>query len=307
MICHHVRHSVLAHCFWSVLPALAFIETSVASDKSGEPGLLFYLSGRNGFTADFARGDPKPSIVNDIEIIPDGAYGPGFKCAHFTQLFGYWAPGNIYTQRGTLSFFWRARDPIGKTPFRIFQVSYADHSSIDMAWLRIDYNGAGFDAFVTDINLGRVRAAYNAPVPPKPDQWVHFAVAWDEMQGMHFYMDGKLVEKKDAGAVFYAGLDQFGAHGEVIGPQDVATELQHVRGGHIDEIRIYDQMLSPQDVARLASGAQSDSTSSLIRDANSPRTRDEWWLRYGWNRAGDIPPYLSEAATSGIVHKYRYK
>ncbi len=38
-------------------------------------GLIFYLSGENGMTADFAQGEPSPSHLNDISIIPDGAHG----------------------------------------------------------------------------------------------------------------------------------------------------------------------------------------------------------------------------------------
>jgi hypothetical protein len=65
--------------------------------------------------------------------------------------------GNIYAQRGTLAFSWRSRYPVGPTAFPIFRVGYADHSSWDMVWLRIDYNGeGGFDAFVTDVNLSRI-------------------------------------------------------------------------------------------------------------------------------------------------------
>ena len=73
------------------------------------------------------------------------------------QTMSYWAPGNIFAQRGTLSFFWRSRYPVGPTPFPVFRVAFADHTSWDMAWLRIDYNGFGFDAFVTDIGLSRTR------------------------------------------------------------------------------------------------------------------------------------------------------
>ena len=121
-----------------------------------EPGLLFYLSGDQEFAADYAAGgDPQPNFLRGIKMIPDGARGRGFECANL-QLMSYWAPGNIYAERGTLSFFWRSRYPVGPTAFPIFRVGYSDHSSWDMAWLRIDYNGrGGFDAFVTDINLAR--------------------------------------------------------------------------------------------------------------------------------------------------------
>jgi Concanavalin A-like lectin/glucanases superfamily len=267
-----------------------------ASTVSPEPGLLFYLSGNNGLTADYAQGNPKPSVASGVEIISDGALGPGFRCSHFDQVFGYWAPGNIYAERGTLAFSWRARDPIGKTPFHIFQVSYCDHSSIDFYWLRIDFNGEGYDAFVTDANLARARVSYKAPLLPKPDQWVHFAVEWDETQGMRFFVDGKLVGKVDMAAVFDAGLDQFGPHGEVIGPQEVYTGYQYVRGGDIDEIRIYDQMLTPDDVDRVTKGGPANETKAVLRDLRNKKNQDEWWLRYGWNRPGDIPPYLAESS-----------
>src|SRR5437867_1367947 len=132
----------------AILLARSFV--SLASGEGPrEPGLLFYLSGENGFTADYAAGEGKPAALESVEIIGDGRIGHGFRCPDFTQILAYSAPGNIYAERGTVSFFWRARDAIGSTPFPIFQASYSDHSSIDMAWMRIDYNGQGFDAFVT--------------------------------------------------------------------------------------------------------------------------------------------------------------
>ena len=54
-----------------------------------------------------------------------------------------------------------------ETEFPVFRVGYADHSSWDMVWLRIDYNGHGFDAFVTDVNLGRTRVSYTMPNFPE--------------------------------------------------------------------------------------------------------------------------------------------
>ena len=156
-------------------------------------GLLFYLSGDRGATADVAAGgDPQPNFVSGIQVIQDGAKGPGLQCAH-TQLLSYWAPGNIYAERGTLSFFWRSREAVGPTPFPIFRVGYADHSSWDMVWLRIDYNGSsGFDAFVTDASLARERVSYKMPAFPAPNVWVHLALAWDETRGIRFYVNGQL-------------------------------------------------------------------------------------------------------------------
>ena len=103
-----------------------FFSSSVFADEEKNPGLLFYLSGDKGFTADYAAGgDPEPNFLRDVKIIPNGAKGPGFQCEN-TQLMSYWAPGNIYAERGTLAFFWRSRDPVGKVQFPVFRVGYAD-------------------------------------------------------------------------------------------------------------------------------------------------------------------------------------
>src|SRR5437763_1069652 len=85
----------------------------VTPAKSAEPGLLFYLSGDKQFTADFAAGgQTSPNFLRDVKTVANGAYGAGFECAD-NQLMSYWSPGNIYAQRGTLSFFWRSRYPVG--------------------------------------------------------------------------------------------------------------------------------------------------------------------------------------------------
>ncbi|HJQ32465.1 MAG TPA: LamG-like jellyroll fold domain-containing protein, partial [Pyrinomonadaceae bacterium] len=269
------------------------------SASEAEPGLLFYLSGDREFTADYAAGgDPRPNFLRDVKVIADGAKGPGFECAN-SQLMSYWAPGNIYAERGTLAFSWRSRYPVGPTAFPIFRVGYADHSSWDMAWLRIDYNGrGGFDAFVTDANLSRVRVSYVMPAFPKPNEWVHLALSWDETRGIRFYVNGVLAAKKEQAAVLYAGLDQFGPHSRTIGPMQVQSDYNFVRGGDLDELRIYDRMLSDENVAGLAKGVAPTQIPPDARDLSKTDWRDEWWMRYGWNRAGDTPPYLEAAQTS---------
>jgi len=270
---------------------------SVSANEFQEPGLLFYLSGNNGLTADYSNGEPEPSFIRGVEIIPDGFSGPGFQCAH-DQLMAYRASGNIYAERGTLSFSWRSREPVGKIPFPIFRVAYSDHSSWDMAWLRIDYNGHGFDAFVTDANLGRARVSYKVPTLPEPEKWIHIALTWDETWGIRFYLDGKPVGQKDTTAVFYAGLDQFGPHSRIISPYQVQSLYNFQRGGDIDEICIYDRMLLPEKIALLAEGKLVTGLKPFTRDLNDSTVRDEWLLRYGWNRPGDVPPYLSGSTTT---------
>ena len=286
-----------------ILPlVLLFVQSPLLSqDKNQrsvlEPGLLFYLSGEHGFNADYsAGGTPAPNYLANVKLIADGIKGKAFQCED-KQLMSYWAPGNIYAERGTLSFFWRAREPVGKTEFPIFRVGYADHSSWDMVWLRIDYNGHGFDAFVTDINLARIRVSCSLSPFPQPKQWIHMALAWDETSGIRFYIDGKLVAHKDSSTVLYAGLDQFGPHSRIISPVQVQSAYNFQRGGDIDEVRIYDRMLSSENITRLATGESAGPVPNTTRNLKDAKWQAEWRLRYGWNRPGDIPPYLDQPAT----------
>ena len=277
-------------------------QTTEGAQTNREPGLLFYLSGDHGFKADYAAGgNPEPNFLFDVKSLPGGAKGSYLQCGN-NQLLSYWAPGNIYAQRGTLAFYWRPRDPVDETEFPIFRVGYGDHSSWDMVWLRIDYNGHGFDAFVTDDNLGRTRVSYTMTNFPKANEWVHLALAWDENSGIRFYVNGKLAATKKATGPFDAALDQFGPHSRIIAPTGVESSYNYDRGGDIDELRIYDRMLSDDNIASLAKG-ESPTQIHPISTSNSPHswtpaTQNEWWYRYGWNRPQNIPAPLPAAQTT---------
>jgi hypothetical protein len=272
------------------------------SSPSPEPGLLFYLSGDHGFAADFAAGgQERPNFLNGIRIIPDGAVGPAFE-ADDDQLMSYWAPGNIYAQRGTLSFFWRSRYPVGPTPFPVFRVAFADHTSWDMVWLRIDYNGSGFDAFITDVGLSRTRVSHYMDDFPAPREWTHIAFSWDETLGVRLYINGQLVEQKSVvGKVYDTGLDQFGPHSRIISPYQVQSLYSFMRGGDLDELRIYDRMLPDSQVEGLSHGEVPVNLPELQRDLSIRRWRDAWWERHGWNLPNDPPPTLPEGNT--VVRK----
>ncbi|MDR2937137.1 MAG: LamG domain-containing protein, partial [Rikenellaceae bacterium] len=259
-------------------------------------GLLFYLSGDHGFRADSAAGRAEPNFRNGVSIVPGGFRGSAIHCEDGRQQFSYWAPGNIYAQRGTLAFAWRGAQPFTQTEFPLFRVGYADHSSWDMVWLRIDYNGHGFDAFVTDANLARVRVSYTMPKLPAPDEWTHFALTWDETEGIRFYVNGQKVAENKTIAVLNTGLDQFGPHSRIISPWQVQSAYNFIRGGEIDEIRIYDQALADGQIAILAQGNASD-IKPFMRNPRQKQWIDEWALRYGWNRPGDLPSCLADNET----------
>jgi hypothetical protein len=271
----------------------------IASPDAPEPGLLFYLSGQQEFEANYAAsGQNLPNYLRDIRIIQDGPFGPAIQ-ADDSQLLSYWAPGNIYAQRGTLSFFWRSRYPVGPTEFPVFRVGYADHSSWDMVWLRIDYNGSGFDAFVTDVGLSRTRVSHFMDEFPGPDEWIHIALSWDEAEGIRFYVNGEPAGRQTTvGNVYDTGLDQFGPHSRIISPYQVQSAYNYQRGGDIAELRIYDRALSDENIAELTRGESSLVIPELNRDLTERKWRDAWWTRHGWNLPNEAPPALESDHTT---------
>ena len=255
------------------------------------PHLLFHLSADNSFTADFAGGDPVPNFKDKVRIVPDGAIKGAIQWDD-DGVVTWNAPGNIYAQRGTLSFFWRARTPVGEAPFNIFRVGFADHTSWDMAWLRIDWNGHGFDAFVTDANFARTRVSFRTADLPKASEWHQLAFSWDETVGVRLYLDGREVARNDTKTDYDTGLDQFGLAGRVVSPHQVQSRYSFMRGSDVDDIRIYDRMLPPSAVAALARKQEPDANLSV---ADSAR-RQAWLHRYGWDH--ESPPSLSAPVTS---------
>ncbi|AQR72344.1 LamG-like jellyroll fold domain-containing protein [Sphingomonas sp. LM7] len=268
---------------------LALAAASALTPAASAQELLFRASGDKGFAAEVAKGDAEPNFQNGMSIVPDGAHGGAIRWPDDGYL-AWSAPGNMLAQRGTLSFFWRAREPVGEAPFVLFRTAFADHSSWDMAFLRIDWNGHGFDAFVTDANLSRIRVSWRMDPLPPPDAWHHIAFGWDEADGVRLFVDGKLVAKDKTRADLDAGLDQFGLAARVLSPHQVQSRYNFTRGSDFDEVRVYDQLLDAAAVAQLAAGAEPTAKASTKFD------RAAWLHRFGWDRGA--PPLLAAQSTS---------
>lgn len=267
-------------------------------EMSSKPeGLLFYSSGANGFTADVAEGRSDTTFLNAVEIKSDPKLGQYFECDD-RQRFAYKAPGNIYAERGTLNFFWRSRYPVGPTEFPIFRVSFADHSSWEQVWLRIDYNGHGFEAFITDINLSRARVSAEVSPFPQPGEWTFLTVSWDEIYGIKLYVNGKLSACEERPAVYYTGLDQFGPHSRIVGTWNVSSAYNYIRGGDIAHISIFDHMLTDKQVLMLSEGKFPQNLAKAKINMENPSIRQEWLQRNGWDKEGLLPPMLPAERTS---------
>ncbi|MEE4452150.1 LamG-like jellyroll fold domain-containing protein [Novosphingobium resinovorum] len=272
--------------------------TPVTAQAQGEDGLLFHAPLDEGFDATVSGGAAVPNFKSDVDLVPDGAAGKAGRWADGGYV-AWEAPGNIYAQRGTLSFFWRSHTPVGEAPFVIFRASAGDHSSWDMAFLRIDWNGHGFDAFVTDANLLRVRVSWTIPTPPRPEDWHHIAFAWDETQGVRLFWDGRQVAAKVQAADLDMALDQFGLAGRVIAPHQVQSRYNFMRGSDLDDIRVYDHMLGEAQVSGLAARQQGVSATPAPAPAD---LRKAWLHRFGWDTQS--PPALDAPVT--VVKKVEF-
>lgn len=258
---------------------------------AADDGLLFHVSGDRGLIADRSTGKPDPTFADKVKVMPDGGASGTYLQAADDQVLAWSAPGNIRAQRGTLSFFWRSRYPVGSNQFPLFRVGYANHSSWDMVFLRIDWNGHGFDAFVTDTNLSRLRLSWTMPSPPAPEAWTHIAFTWDEATGVQLHVNGALVARKDQPASLDAGLDQFGPHSRIISPIQVQSRYNFLRGGDIDEIRIHDRALDAGSIQAMAHNQMPGTLPPL------PDAWPIWAHRHGFDRPADPPPYLNAAQT----------
>lgn len=288
MFLRMLRLAILASVSWSGV--------AVAQSDDGT-GLLFSLSGEQGTTAETGRGGTSPLIASNIATIADGRVG---KALHPNSGFtlAWPAPGNVYAQRGTLAFFFRAKDPLGATPFPIFRVGGSDGTSWDMTFLRIDWNGHGFDAFVTDTGLARTRVSFRINHAPAPDAWTHIAFAWDEQSGVRLWIDGKPAARVDRKAVYDAGLFGFGPFQRIIAPYKVEATYNYLRTGDIDELRIYDNVLDDSAVARLAQTEAPTVSPAPAPGLSAIAARDAWWQRYGWGKPNPAPAYLADPVTA---------
>jgi len=252
-------------------------------------GLLFRVSGDHGTRAEIARGAAGPIFQHGVSRVDDGPHGTALRMADDLTL-AWSAPSNIYAQRGTLSFFFRPRTPVDAAPFTIFRVGTGDSTSWDMTFLRIDWNGHGFDAFVTDTNLARTRVSWTMPTLPAADHWVHIAFGWDEASGVTLWIDGKRVAAQRRRADYDQQLFGFGPFQRIVSPQKVESALNYMRSGDVDEVRIYDHQLGDADVAALATNRSPAIAAATPRSLTDPATRAEWTFRHGWDHlAGPIP------------------
>lgn len=96
-----------------LLGMLCMIALPLSAATPTAPELLFRVSADRSLEADVARGDGVPNFRDKIALVPTGKRGNAIEWAD-DGVLSWNAPGNLYTQRGTLSFSGARATPLAK-------------------------------------------------------------------------------------------------------------------------------------------------------------------------------------------------
>jgi len=221
-----------------------------AGAEESDRGLLFHAGFDGTLTADSARGNPEPFAICPINapIFRDGGIrGKGLKCGNgFVSELGYQNLGNFSAPSGTVSFWIQPVDwqgAAGKAKFfnLFFQgVPGKGYSGIYLQrWGQAEPVLTYYSIQFSD------RKDIYLPYPPsaawKNGEWHHVAMAWDTTAA-RFFADGVLagtgiITKPFTAADLFAKQFLLGSAGN-----------EHTL---LDEVRIWDRALSPEEITRL--------------------------------------------------------
>lgn len=284
--------------YWLLLLVLG---TSFSAQGSESPnsGILFYASFNQSKKADMAAGRREP-LTGEGELIAEGKFDGAVYLPTGATLT-YDAPGNIYAERGTISFWWRLDEPPGRTYFNLLKISYAQHSTWDFTFAQISWSGSNFYVATRDRNVERYDAeasGLKSPDPgrpygrPVPGRWYHIALTWDELSGINLFIDGKICAETLGPLHLDANLDQIGVHTPALSPHGTRGSQ---RKAAVDELRIYDRALTQEQITLLAQGKV-----PIIKEPFPPKPENyqtHWLSRYGWDDRYGQPRVFSGKVT----------
>jgi len=230
------------------LLATSFILLPSVSSVAQAPTPVFQATFDSATTAEIAGSLAKP-LEDSATKLPQGVYGAGISVPRGENLI-YEGAGNAYMPAGTLSFFWRPDETLGREENNVFTISGFQRFYF-CRWLRVFTQGGrlrlGFYTSENNNGTGLTLSANNTTL--EKNTWHHVAVSWNQGRGVSLYVDGKLAASSDkpwfyGGNVNHIGLGvQASSYSKPVG----ATWAQSY-----DEVRIYESQLNAEDIARLA-------------------------------------------------------
>ncbi len=227
-----------------VLSAGEIAELAVPDEVPGSGLVLHYTfdEEEGGIVSD-ASGHGRTAAVNGATWVADGARGGAYRFDNIDQTI-------TATDTGL---------PSGDSPRSVAAWMKIDRAYTEekVTWM-LSYGTAGFN--LNDCVLGfdwrqdRDRVIFSpggtcflseCPLPA-PGTWIHVAYTYGGNGAHHLYLDGVpsdgMSELGGPVNTLLSGLLLLGGHPESIGPD----------GGYLDDVRIYDRVLSAEEIAELA-------------------------------------------------------
>src|SRR5215510_5242431 len=261
-----------------------FIRPRVLADS--EVSVSVYASFDKNILGDESIGDESPLANQNLKVVREGRKG-GAAVLEIGSVLAYDAPGNIYGERGTIGFWWKLDEPLGRTPFSIVRISQVQQANPDYSFIHLFWSGEDLRLRVHD----RDGAAHEIVSVSKTEvvsgRWFYLAFTWDEMEGVRLYVDGHESGRKMGELHLPRNLDQFGFHTEVLTPQSTRGNERRV---FLDELKVFSQALTEiavQNLSELGSGRAG--AMPTIAAQNPDAWNRHWKARLGWTDEQSLP------------------
>lgn len=271
--------SIAGLCFLG----LPFLHQVVAD---GEVSPTFYASFDKNMLGDEAIGDESPLANQNLKVVREGKKG-GAALLEIGSVLTYDAPGNIYGERGTVGFWWKLDEPLGRTPFSIVRISQTQQSNPEYSFIHLFWSGEDLRLRIHDREGKPHEVVSVSKTELVSGRWFHLAFTWDEMEGVRLYVDGHESGRTSGELHLPHDLDQLGFHGQVVTPQRTQGNERRV---FLDELRVFSSALTEiavQNLSELGSGRAGAMPS--IATQNPEAWNRHWKARFGWTEDRSLP------------------
>ena len=281
------RHFRAAVILLSAIFPVAAGEEFLAEDGASP---LFYASFERRVLADQAEGEAAPLGNRKVRIDRHGRQGKAL-FLDWGALLSFAAAGNVYSEQGTLSFWWRLDEPPGKIPFSIVRISTRQLHSPQHLFAHFFWTGRTLKLRLFDRDSGILEADAGNSADVVAGRWFFLAFTWHELEGLRFYVDGREVGNHLGRFHFGRWLDQIGIHTQGLTPY---YRESNERRAFVDELRIFAEALSPGAIADLSQlGAGRGGRHPSAKQVDSGLASGHWVDRFGWNNPEATLPLTS--------------
>ena len=265
-----------------VFPILHHV--NVLADE--EVSTCLYASFDKNALADEAAGDEIPLANQNLKVVREGKKG-GAALLEIGSVLTYDAPGNVHGERGTVGFWWKLDEPLGRTAFSIVRISQTQQVNPEYAFIHLLWSGQDLRLRIYDRESSLHEVISVSKTELVSGRWFHLAFTWDEMEGVRLYVDGHESGRKLGELHLPHDLDQLGLHAEVVTPQSTRGNDRRV---FLDELRVFSSALTEiavQSLSELGSGRAG--TMPSIAAQNPDAWNRHWKARFGWAYDRPVP------------------